>query len=154
MSKHVRNSVKAVIIRDGRLLVIRKSDTSAGYYVLPGGGQHKGETLPEALIRECAEEIGAPVTVGKLLFIREYRSDRHEFANLRPKVHQVEFCFACQLPVEYSPANGSSPDSGQVEVLWVGLSELTQAGLYPKVLRQILPQLGTQPPPVYLGDVN
>ena len=94
MSKHVRNSVKAVIIRDGRLLVVRKSDTSAGYSVLPGGGQHKGETLPEALIRECAEEIGAPVTVGKLLFIREYRSDRHEFANLRPKVHQVEFCFA------------------------------------------------------------
>ncbi|MCK5199463.1 MAG: NUDIX domain-containing protein [Spirochaetales bacterium] len=55
----VRNSVKAIIIEDGKLLVIRKSDSDGYYYILPGGGQEKDETFIETVKRECMEELGA-----------------------------------------------------------------------------------------------
>ena len=59
--KKVRNSAKAVIIRDNKLLVLIKRDQDGPYAVLPGGGQRWGETLPDALMRECQEEIGTLV---------------------------------------------------------------------------------------------
>ena len=36
-----------------------------GQYFLPGGGLEAGETPEQAVIRECIEEIGARVTVGR-----------------------------------------------------------------------------------------
>src|SRR5687768_8900235 len=48
-----RNSAKALIVKDGRILVIRKKVGTELWYLLPGGGQEKGETLHEALKREC-----------------------------------------------------------------------------------------------------
>lgn len=68
----IRNSAKALILRDGSLLTTMAETRSDGtYYVLPGGGQEAGETLAEAVVRECREELGAEVAVERLLYIRE-----------------------------------------------------------------------------------
>ena len=152
--KKVRNSAKAVIIRDGKLLVIIKRDQDGPYAVLPGGGQEWGETLPDALARECQEEIGAEVKVRKLLFIREYRSDRHEFAETSPDVHQVEFYFKCKVSKHYEPTQGHLPDNGQVEVRWVPLDKLDDIHLYPRTICSVLPDLKHSLYPFYLGDCN
>lgn len=154
MKKHIRNSVKAVIIREGKILVLRKQDGVSSYAVLPGGGQKKGEQLPIALIRECQEEINAPVVVGELLFVRDYIADNHEFAEFSDHLHQVEFYFACTLPEHYQPSAGSRPDPGQFEVCWVPLNQLNQIGLYPRQLCRFLSALDDPTRPIYLGDVN
>ncbi|MDI6739140.1 MAG: NUDIX domain-containing protein [Candidatus Edwardsbacteria bacterium] len=70
--KLIRNSAKAVIINDCKLLVLEMRDEDGPWYALPGGGQQPGETLHAALVRECREEANAAVTIGELLFIREY----------------------------------------------------------------------------------
>jgi 8-oxo-dGTP diphosphatase len=57
----VRLSVKAIIIREGHLLVLKCRDELGAWYVLPGGGQQVGETLDQALRRECLEELGCEV---------------------------------------------------------------------------------------------
>ena len=152
--KKVRNSAKAVIIRDGKLLVIVKRDQDGPYAVLPGGGQEWGETLPDALMRECQEEIGAEVKVRKLLFIREYRSDRHEFAETSPDVHQVEFYFKCKVSKDYEPSQGHLPDNGQEEVRWVSLDQLDDIHLYPRTICSVLTDLKHSVYPFYLGDIN
>lgn len=152
--KKVRNSAKAVIIRDGKLLVILKRDQEGSYAVLPGGGQEWGETLPDALIRECQEEIGAPVKVRKLLFIREYRSNLHEFAAVSPDVHQVEFYFKCKVRKDYEPSQGHHPDNGQEEVRWVSLDKLDDIHLYPRTICSVLKDLKHSFYPFYLGDCN
>lgn len=41
----IRNSAKAVIIQEGKLLAIKKQDKEGYYYILPGGGQEHGENL-------------------------------------------------------------------------------------------------------------
>lgn len=52
----VRPSVRAVIIRDDKVCVIRSRKYT--YYKYPGGGIDPGETHEEALCREVREEAG------------------------------------------------------------------------------------------------
>ncbi|WP_246521350.1 NUDIX domain-containing protein [Ornithinibacillus massiliensis] len=65
----IRSSVQAIIINEGKLLTVKKYDYNKFMNILPGGGQEPGETLKEAVIRECREEIGVKVEVNELLFV-------------------------------------------------------------------------------------
>ncbi|WP_315371932.1 NUDIX domain-containing protein [Paenibacillus xylanexedens] len=133
--KPIRNSAKAVIVQDGRLLVIRLEDQYGTAYVFPGGGQEKGEELKDAVARECLEEIGQAVNVGELLHIREYIGKNHEFAEWDADIHQVEFYFACSLiDPEATVFEGSNPDDHQVAVEWIELEDLSIIRLYPKTI--------------------
>lgn len=154
MKKRIRNSAKAIIIHNNRLLVIRKSSSQGGYAVVPGGGQKKSETLSQAVQRECLEEINTKVKVGDLLFVREYFSDNHEFADESAHVHQVEFFFTCSIKNNGTPRQGINPDPGQVEVVWVPLDDLDSVNLYPKALIPLLRSGLAAGHPIYLGDVN
>lgn len=50
-----------VVMREGRLLVIRRSKEvrAPGAYCFPGGGMEPGETEEETVVREMAEELSA-----------------------------------------------------------------------------------------------
>ncbi|HYF51519.1 MAG TPA: NUDIX domain-containing protein [Planctomycetota bacterium] len=147
----IRNSAKAIIIQDGKLLTIRcvswKDET---YYLLPGGGQEHGEALDAALRRECREEVGVDVEVGALRFVRDYIGKNHEFAEKHATVHQLEFLFECRITGGTLQV-GTQPDTDQNGIEWLPLADLS--GLFPKVLREVLPRL-PQAGAVYLGDVN
>jgi ADP-ribose pyrophosphatase YjhB (NUDIX family) len=149
----VRVSVKAIIIRDERLLVTRNRDRESDFFLLPGGGQEPGESLPEALQRECREEIGAEVEVHELLLVRDYVARNHEFAEGNEHFHQVEIMFRCTLLDDATLGAGSSPDGWQTGVEWLDLTSLDDARLYPAVLKRALPALGDLAS-IYLGDVN
>lgn len=151
--KPIRNSAKAVIVQDGRLLVIRLEDQYGTAYVFPGGGQEKGEELKDAVARECLEEIGQAVNVGELLHIREYIGKNHEYAEWDADIHQVEFYFACSLKnPEATVFEGSNPDDHQVAVEWIAIDELSQIRLYPKTIGELLLKSGSSS--IYLGDLN
>lgn len=149
----VRVSVKAVIISGGQVLLVRNRDEQGDWYMLPGGGQAHGETIEQALQRECTEEIGTGVVMGRLLFIRDYIAAHHEFAASDGEAHQIELMFKCSLPRGATPKLGESPDSYQDGIAWLPLEALTRHRLYPSALRTLL----AKPPPrsaAYLGDVN
>ncbi|MCG7386127.1 NUDIX domain-containing protein [Paenibacillus sp. ACRRY] len=151
--KPIRNSAKAVIVQNGRLLVIRLEDQYGAAYVFPGGGQEKGEELKDAVARECLEEIGQAVTVGELLHIREYIGKNHEFAEWDADIHQVEFYFECSLnDASATVFEGSNPDDYQVAVEWIALEGLPSVRLYPQTIGELL--LKREPSRIYLGDMN
>jgi len=51
--------VGAVVVRDGRLLLVRRGRGAAvGKWSVPGGRVEWGETLAEAVVRELREETG------------------------------------------------------------------------------------------------
>ena len=60
-------AVSAAIIRDGRVLIVRRArPPMRGVFTLPGGVVEAGETLHEALVREIREETSlviAPVAL-------------------------------------------------------------------------------------------
>jgi 8-oxo-dGTP diphosphatase len=151
----VRTSAKAIILHDGKLLALKFQDDKGYWYELPGGGQEPGETLPEAVRRECLEEAGADVEVGELMFVRDYIGKNHEFANQGTSAtfHQVELMFACTMSDPTQIRVGLVPDTCQVSVEWLALEKLDRYRLYPLALR---PLIATHRPgtPVYLGDVN
>ena len=150
----IRNSAKAIVIGDNCLLAIRNLDAQGDWYILPGGGQEHGETLPQALQRECLEELGTIVQVGTLKLVREYIAQNHEFANQDSQVHQMEFMFACEVPAGYTPQSGPARDSYQTGVDWLPLPDLMAYRLYPQTLRPILMAGMPKGPIAYLGDVN
>jgi 8-oxo-dGTP diphosphatase len=152
----IRNSAKAVIIQDNRILTIKLQDKDGFWYCLPGGGQQHGETLIEALKRECKEEINAEIEVGDIIFVRDYIGKNHEFADIpvHAEVHQVEFMFACRLADGAEVRLGSVPDTTQLDVEWLPLDQLDSYRLYPLTLRALISAQQPAPRPIYLGDIN
>jgi ADP-ribose pyrophosphatase len=59
---HPRVGVGAVVIRDGRVLLVRRGvEPSKDLWAVPGGGLELGETLREGAEREILEETGVTV---------------------------------------------------------------------------------------------
>ncbi len=65
-------AASAAIIRDGRVLIVRRARMpGSGVYTLPGGVVETGETLTEAVTREVREETGLEIEPLALAGFRE-----------------------------------------------------------------------------------
>lgn len=126
----IRNAVRAVIRSHGAVLLQRKiDDDGSERFALPGGAQEHGESLTEALQRECEEEIGTRVNVIDLLLVGDYF--KHRSTNPPTTRQLVEFLFSCTVDPGYLPRNGPRPDKHQVEVLWVPVAQLADINILP-----------------------
>ncbi len=65
----------AVVIDRGRVLLTRRRDDQhlAGMWEFPGGKLEDDESPTEALVRECREECGIEVGVGRVLDVTFHR---------------------------------------------------------------------------------
>jgi len=65
-------AVSAAIVRDGKVLLVRRARHPAiNLYTLPGGAVESGETLVEAVTREAREETALEIDVIELAGHRE-----------------------------------------------------------------------------------
>ncbi len=149
----LRNTARALIVRDHCILLLRKDGYEEGErFALPGGAQNPGETLEQALKRECEEEIAVQVQITELVHVAEYYKLRNaEPPNTR---HLIEFLFTCTIPDDYTPKNGHHPDKHQVEVVWRAINELEQIPFYPKQFVPYLKRIKNPKRTVYLGAIN
>ncbi len=72
-----RIALKAVIAKDGKLLVLREASTydegtNTGRYHFPGGRLNPGEPFMDGLRREVTEETGLDIEIGEPLFVGEW----------------------------------------------------------------------------------
>ena len=71
-------AVGAVVVHDGKLLMIRRgNDPGRGLWSIPGGRVERGEYLSQALVREVKEETNLDIEVKELLGILEVPADPH-----------------------------------------------------------------------------
>lgn len=108
---HPRSGVVAVIPRQDRLLVIRRSQLvrAPGRYCFPGGGIDAGEDEQVALIRELREELNVTV-----------RPERRLWTSITPWSVSLAWWLA-ELPTEAEP----QPNPLEVEsVHWLSTSEI------------------------------
>jgi len=149
----IRNAVRALIRRDNNILLLRKDGYAQGErFALPGGGQDIGESLEQALHRECMEEIGTRVEIQDLVYIADCFKPRD--TPPQSTRHLVEFLFTCTVPDDYVPGNGHHPDKHQVEVVWVGLDTLADMLFHPKSLTPYLTKSDAHTGAAYLGTLD
>jgi 8-oxo-dGTP diphosphatase len=99
-----RRRVAAVVVRDGRVLMVRERrrgptgrHDGAEYWVLPGGGVEPGEAPEEALVREVREEVGLEVLAARYTFDAIYPSGRTA-------------CYLVEVAADAAPRLGVDPD--------------------------------------------
>lgn len=68
--KEIRPSV--VLVRDGKILLLKSRYSSREFYLLPGGSIEEFETIEEAAVRETKEETNYDIKIKKLLYIQEW----------------------------------------------------------------------------------
>jgi 8-oxo-dGTP diphosphatase len=64
--------VGALILRDGRMLLVKRSkEPSKGKWSIPGGRLELGETIEEAVKREVLEECGVQIDIVRVLEVTD-----------------------------------------------------------------------------------
>lgn len=137
--------VAGAAIRDGHVLVDREDDDD--YCMLPGGRVEMGEASTVALLREMAEELSMPVSVGPLLFTYE-----SFYGRAGERFHELGLIYGIELPADVRPG-GTQPflvreDEGHLlQFSWLPLEgpALTQANLQPPWLPDRLRSLSGMP---------
>lgn len=154
MEKIFRYSIKAIIIKDNKLLVERCNTGTGDWLKLPGGGQEWGETIVEALKRECWEELNIEVEPQRLVLIRDYIAKYHQFADCYENFHQVELMWVCTVTDFSKLCNGDELDDGYKGYEWLDLDSIETSEFYPATLRPYFKKLDEIKETIYLGDVN
>ncbi len=124
--------VAAVIERPDRRLLIgqrRREDTSPLKWEFPGGKVRTGESFPQALARELAEELGATLTKSA-----EIASIRHQYANSADEL-EIHFFAAVIAETNVTPRAFE-------QIVWVLPKELSQYNFL-AANRQLIAQLAT-----------
>jgi 8-oxo-dGTP diphosphatase len=68
-----RVGVGAIIIRDGKILLVKRGvEPSIGLWAIPGGTLKLGETLQECAAREILEETGITIKIGACVYVFDF----------------------------------------------------------------------------------
>lgn len=145
----IRNSIKAIIIKNTKLLVTKMKHEQGMFYTLPGGKQEADELMLDALKREVLEETGFKVEPKSLLFIREGFKDE-----LEVETHRIEFMFICDI-VEECGGNVLEYDVNQIGTHWLNIDNIMHEPLFPVDMRSVIKNyfLGRKSP-IYLGEMK
>ncbi|MBU3028755.1 NUDIX domain-containing protein [Paracoccus marinaquae] len=115
-----RLAVRAAILHRDRLLIVNAYPGQlSDLWCLPGGGVEPGQSLPENLIREVAEETGLAIRIGAPIMINEFHDPNSGF-------HQVDLFFRAALASDRD-VSLMDPEGVVNRFLWVSRAEL--AGL-------------------------
>lgn len=120
-----------MVVRDGRLLVIRRFRAGRWHAVIPGGKVDDGEAAADAAVRELAEETSLSAAVERLLW--DNVRDGQQFFLMGPATGEVRL--GGPEAAEQSETNRHVPT-------WVSLDELDDIDLVPAELIPLVRALG------------
>ena len=120
-----RLAVGAVIVRDGRLLMVqRANEPGKGLWSVPGGRVERGEYLADALRREVMEETSLEIEVGELLGM---------FEVVGHDAHYVVLDFIASV------GGGNAPRAGgdAADAAWVPLDDVARRDCTPRFVETL-----------------
>ncbi|MBS3679796.1 NUDIX domain-containing protein [Ornithinibacillus massiliensis] len=132
MQFHIRVRAGAIIIENNKILLTVYNDSKRGtIYDLPAGGTEPNESITNAVIREAKEEACIDVEVGPLAFVYEYTP--HLNLEKFGKVHTLVMMFECKIKNHSIPKFPEKPDSNQINVIWLPITELQNVEMYANI---------------------
>ena len=121
---NARVAVKVAIYDRENLIAL----VGTKYRLLPGGGIEDNESLKQAVIRECLEEVGCSVDIIKeIATTEEYRA--------KTKRHQTTHFFTATLSGEKGVPQTTQEDEQGIQVEW--LTQNNAITLLEKQLKEI-----------------
>ncbi len=127
-----RRSARAIVLAEGRLLLIRREREALSYFVLPGGGIEPGETSEQACARELREETTLEASAVTLVSTSDavdlFRVE--DWAGI-PRLGGVE-------------SARQAPDN-RYELVWVAVEDLADLPFQPAALKPIVLAVVTSP---------
>lgn len=128
--------VRSVIIKDNKVLLIKRTKKDSIYWVIPGGGVEKNETNKEALMRECREELGVKIKISSLLL---------EMLSQKPETEgQKELFYLCNI-IGGVLGSGQGPEFkqnssyvGGYNIEWRNISDLKEIDLKPEEIKDLI----------------
>jgi 8-oxo-dGTP diphosphatase len=131
---HPRVGVGAVVLREGRILLVRRGAAPArGLWAIPGGGLRLGETLQEGAEREILEETGIVIRAGAPMFTCD--SFERDAAG-RYRFHYV----IVDMAADYLRGELKAADDA-LEARWISPAEIRELPVTKTTLK-LLQQIG------------
>ena len=122
----------AVVLRDGRVLVIKRHRDGVDYAVLPGGGGEPGESSAEAAVRELYEETTLTAEIDRLLWTGDHGG--------RPAAYFLMKGVTGEPALSGSEAEANCP-ANSFEPLWATAEDLVSLDLKPEGVRDRVARL-------------
>jgi 8-oxo-dGTP diphosphatase len=119
----------AIVIKEGKILLMHRQKPGRDYFVIPGGGIEKDETPEIAVLREIKEETNLDAEIDYLLF--DFESDvfkRHEsffvMKNIKGEVKIGE------------PELSWENENNKYDLQWIELEKISETNLLPLEAKQ------------------
>ncbi|MFD3450142.1 NUDIX domain-containing protein [Microbacteriaceae bacterium 4G12] len=120
----MRNRGSIVLIEKNKVVLIRRVREGITYYVFPGGGIEKDETLEAATKREAYEELGVIIDVKECIAEVNYNGTQYFFLG-----EITAGIIGKGSGEEYTDANR---DRGTYQPMWVDIKQLSTLDVRPK----------------------
>lgn len=129
-----RINVRGIIWQDGKLLAVKHKNSDGSesdYWAIPGGGLDPHESLTAGVARELMEETGVTATVGKLLFVQQFASQR------RSHTEELELHFHIENPEDFTHIDLSKTSHGLDEIARIEFIDPRKEYILPQFLSAI-----------------
>ena len=113
----MRTAARAIIIENGKVLVMQRKKHGDEYFTLVGGLANDGETPEKALVREVKEETGMDIIAVRLVYVEKH-----------PAPYNEQYIYLCEVAPHSEVAVQDSSEEGYMNSLqanmhqpmWVG----------------------------------
>lgn len=130
-----RKRASAAIVKDGKILLMRRVKPDHEYYIVPGGGIEEGETPEDALAREVMEELTLKVIHSRFLVTVDY--ERWPSYATSHTGGQRDFYFLVEqyegVPEIGGPEKERMSEENQYHIVWLPIGDLgTRVDILPQ----------------------
>ncbi|WP_105901579.1 NUDIX domain-containing protein [Vibrio gangliei] len=151
MNRETQHRIRAagIIIENEQILLIKVKDDSGEYWIPPGGGlEAQDRHTKDCVKRECLEEAGIHVRVGKLICVRE-------FLETAANRYNAEFFYHIEY-FDGQPHTNNLAGLNDEELIqaveWVPIAKLSQIRTFPTDLFALAQTANSDNESLHLGS--
>ena len=120
--------VSGIVFKEGKIALVKHENSYNGvYYLMPGGGLERDETIEECVAREVKEEIGLDVEVKNLAYYEDVVSEDD---------HTLHLVFRCKIVG--GKIENLDPDKKVKEIVFLSEDEFKEVKFFPEKLKKTL----------------